>query len=47
MDSLKVQWLIDDVYQVIQLDDGISVLFQGDLASCDAFVNLKSKGLLI
>lgn len=39
---MKVQWLIDNTYQVVD-EDGENTLFQGDISECNAWLQLNDK----
>ena len=50
MFRLKVMHLSDDTYQVVELSDDDeygSVLHQGSIADCEAYIRLRSSDLLV
>lgn len=45
---IKVEWLEDETYQVIVIeeDGGVYVAYQGSLADCEAYIRLKEGGYM-
>ena len=41
---MKIEWLINNTYQVIDEDD--AVLYQGDVSQCVLFIIAKRAGMI-